>query len=201
MRAALAALLCSFPVSAAGLDLEIAPGWTWSTDVAASGPALRGSAGWDLGWLAPSIVAFAAPLDPGSPSHANQGGGVQAWGFAAELRAHAQSGFFAALGAGFGKLAALQAADGDTWSYHGAVAPYVAAAAGYQFAWRKIRVGLELTLDVFNRVHFVGDTGLEFCVDTVGATPSASQFCPTGRSFPLVGLALTLGGNPSGPPR
>jgi hypothetical protein len=199
MRAAVAALLCSLPTQAGGLDLEIAPGWTWSTDVAASGPVLRARGGYDLGWLTPSISAFAAPLDPGNVTH-RQGGGIQGWGFAAELRVHAQRGLFAALGAGIGKLGALQSASDDAKGYRGAVAPYVEAAAGYQFTWRKVRVGLELTVDVFNRVHLVGDLGSRFCVDTGGLPGSSIQFCPTGRSFPLVGLALTLGGNPSGPP-
>lgn len=90
----------------------------------------------------------------------------------------------------------LQAANGDTEGYRGAPAPYVEGAVGYQFVGRGIRLGVELTLDIFNRVHLDGDLGPRICVDEGGGSPPAFiQFCPTGRPFPLVGLALTVGAN------
>ena len=52
---------------------------------------------------------------------------------------------------------------------------------------------------MFNRVHLVGDTGSSSCVDEGSGLPGPMyQFCPTGRSFPMIGFALTVGGNPFG---
>ncbi|HET7784367.1 MAG TPA: hypothetical protein VFL36_00200 [Myxococcales bacterium] len=195
MRAAFVAILCSLPVHADGLDLELAPGWIWSTDISASAPVVRARAGYETRWLTPSVAGMVAPADPGPLLHGGQGGGIQGWGLAAELRIHTQGPhrLFAALGGGFGQLIALQAAEGDTEGYRGALAPYVHGAAGYRFASRAFRLGIELTLDVFNRVHLLGDLGTRICVDGGGAPNAFVRFCPTGSSFPMIGLALTLG--------
>ena len=196
MRAAFAALLCSLPVHAAGFDLELGPGWIWSTDVAASAPIVRARAGYETRWLTPSVTGVAALLDPGPLVHQGQSGGIHGWGLAAELRIHTQGRhrLFAGLGLGFGQLIALQVANGDTEGYRGALAPYVEGAVGYQFTAGMLRLGIELTADVFNRVHLDGDLGTRFCVDEGGGSPPSSiQFCPTGHSFPMIGLALTLG--------
>ncbi|MCA1828831.1 MAG: hypothetical protein ABR567_19565 [Myxococcales bacterium] len=197
MRVILAAFLCALPLHAAGLDVEIAPGlFWWSNDVASAGPVLRARVGYETSWLTPSLTGIWAFLDPGEPSHQGQKGGIAGWGLAAELRVHTSGAHrvFAALGAGLGELSTLQVENGDTEAYHGATAPYVEGAAGYQFVGEKMRFGIELTLDVFNRVHRVGDLGTTFCVDEGGANPPAQiQFCPTGRSFPVVGVAVTLG--------
>lgn len=198
MRILLAVLICSFPIRADGLDLEIAPGWTWSTDVSASAPVVRARAGYDTRWLTYSLVGLAALFtDPGPLMHQGQGGGLRAWGLAAEGRVHGQGKgrFFAALGAGFGQLTVLQAANADTEGYRGAAAPYVEGVLGYQYVGRPLRVGIELTLDVFNRVHLDGDLGNRICVDGGGSPDGFVRFCPTGRPFPLVGLVLTLGAN------
>jgi hypothetical protein len=197
MRVLFAVVLCSLPLHAEGLELEIAPGWTWATDVSASAPMVRARAGYDTGWFTPSLSVFTALLsDPGPLVHGQQGGGLLAWGVAAEARVHSRGNqrVFAALGAGFGQLMALQAANGDTEGYRGRPAPYVEGAVGYQFVRWGLRLGIELTVDIFNRVHLEGDLGTRFCVDEVGGVIAASgQFCPTGRSFPLFGLALTVG--------
>jgi hypothetical protein len=199
MRILLAVLVCSLPIHADGLDLEIAPGWTWSTDVSASAPIVRARAGYDTRWFTSSLTGVGALLlDPGPLVHQRQGGGLRAWGLAAEARVHTQGDhrLFAALGAGFGQLTALQVANGDTEGYRGAPAPYGEGAVGYQFVRWGLRLGVELTVDIFNRVHLDGDLGTRFCVDEGGGSPPASiQFCPTGRSFPVVGLALTVGAN------
>lgn len=80
MRITLAVLVCSLPVHADGLDLEIAPGWTWSTDVSASAPIVRARAGYDTRWFTSSLTGVAALLlDPGPLVHQQQGGGLRAW--------------------------------------------------------------------------------------------------------------------------
>jgi hypothetical protein len=66
------------------------------------------------------------------------------------------------------------------------------AAAGYRWVRDKLRLGLELTLDVFNRVNLEGDLGTRFCVDNPPPGVGAIE-CPTGHSFPMFGLALTIG--------
>ena len=198
MRILVAALLCSLPVHADGFDLEIAPGWTWSTDVDASAPIVRLRAGYDTRWFTPSLTTVGALLvDPGPRGRQMQGGGLRAWGIAAEARVHTQGDhrLFAALGAGFGRLTALQLANHDTEGWAGYTAPYVEGAVGYQFVRWGLRLGVEFTVDFFNRVHLLGDLGNRICVEGGGSPPASIQFCPTGRPYPLVGLALTVGAN------
>jgi hypothetical protein len=198
LRATLVALLlCSLPAQADGLRLTLEPGWIWSNDLPVTAATLRGRAGYELGWLAPSVALMMAPTDPGPRSHGGQNGGIQAWGLAAELRA--QTGgrhrFFAALGGGVGQLTAMQAENGDTIGVRGETGPYFEGALGYEFSAGIFRLGLELTGDVFNRVHTVGDLGGPFCVDANQAQGPGSvvQFCPARRSFFMWGLALVAG--------
>jgi hypothetical protein len=100
--------------------------------------------------------------------------------------------FVAALGGGWGQLSALQAENGDTEGYRGKGAPYVEAAIGYQWVHGELRLGVELSVDVFNRINLLGDLGTRFCVESAPLGGS-SMVCPTGRSFPMVRLAVTLG--------
>src|SRR5260221_4181203 len=192
-------IVCSQRLHADGLELELAPGLTWSQDVGASSPIVRARAGYDTRLFTLSLTGVAALfLDPGPPGHQHQDGGFRAWGLAAEGRVHTRGDhrLFAALGAGFGQLEVLQAANADTESYRGAPAPYVEGALGYQFVGGGIRLGIELTLDFFNRVHLDGDLGSRICVDEAGGSPSSFiQFGPTGRPVLLVRLALTVGAN------
>jgi hypothetical protein len=161
---------------------------------------LRARLGVEFPWFTPSIVGFGAFLsDPGPPSHqtptSGQRGGWKGWGVAAEGRFHTngEHRFFAALGAGWGQLSTLQVANGDTVAYQGKPAPYVVTAIGYQWAHDELRLGVELTLDFFNRVNLYGDLGTIFCTDSYPLASTSIMQCPTGRSFPMVGLALTLG--------
>ena len=192
MRAALAALLCSFPLHAEGFDLELAPGWLTSTDISASAPVVRARAGWETEWLTPSVSAMLTLSDPGPAVHFGQDGGIKAWGFAAELRAHTrgQLRFFAALGAGAGRLSVLQAENVDMESLHGVTAPYVEAAVGADLDLGTLRLGLALTADFFNRVHSFGDLVIRSCVDE--ASGPYGQFCPTGQTYRMIGVALTV---------
>jgi len=197
MRARWLIVLAPVAAHAAGVELEVAPGYGRSTDISASAPVLRARLGIEYPWLTPSIFAVGAFLsDPGPLVHQGQRGGWTGWGLAAEARFHTngEHRFVAALGAGWGQLSTLQVENGDTEGYRGKPAPYVEAAMGYQWVRGQLRLGVELTLDIFNRVHLDGDLGTRFCVDEGGGSPPASvQFCPTGRSFPIVGLALTVG--------
>ena len=61
------------------------------------------------------------------------------------------------------------------------------AAAGYQWVRGQLRLGVELTLDIFNRLDWVDD------VSSASSLSCLQVQCPTGRSFPMVGFALTLG--------
>jgi hypothetical protein len=181
-------LIVLMPVAAhaAGVELEVAPGYAWSADISAAAPVLRGRLGVEYSWFTPSIVAVGAFLqDPGPLVHQRQRGGWSGWGVAAEARFHTsgEHRFLAALGAGWGQLSTLQVENGDTEGYRGKAAPYVEASMGYQWVRGQLRLGVELTLDIFNRVDLVGDLGTRICTTQ----------CPTGRSFPMTGLALTLG--------
>ncbi|HZR10874.1 MAG TPA: hypothetical protein VFA79_19965 [Myxococcales bacterium] len=190
-------VLMPLAAHAAQLEFEIAPGYTWSNDISASAPVLRGRVGIEFPWFTPSIVGVGAFLeDPGPLVHQRQGGGWTGLGVAAEARFHTngEQRLFVALGAGWGQLSALQAENGDTEGYRGMDAPYVEAALGYQWVGDGLRLGLEVTLDVFNRVNLMGDLGSRICVDSV--SPGSGGFvmvCPTGRSFSMIGLALTIG--------
>lgn len=135
-------------------------------------------------------------FDPGPRAHSGQRGGWNGWGLAGEIRFHTngEQRFLAALGAGWGQLSALQVDNGDTEGYAGKPAPYVEAAIGYQWVRDQLRLGLELTIDVFNRVNLYGDLGTRFCVDS--PPPGSGSLivqCPTHRSFPMVGVAFTVG--------
>jgi len=199
MRVLWLVVLMPVAAHAAGVELEVAPGYAWSTDISASAPVLRARLGVEFPWFTPSIVGVGGLSDPGRLSHQGQRGGWTGWGLAAELRFHTngEDRFFAGLGAGWGQLSTLQIENGDTEGYRGKPAPYVEAVIGYQWVHDELRLGIELTLDIFNRVHLDGDFGTRFCVDEGGGSPPASvQFCPTGHSFPMVGLALTLGFTP-----
>ena len=200
MRAALAIVLMPLAVQAAAVELEIAPGYAWSTDINASAPVLRARLGIETLWFTPSIVGVAAFSDAGPLVHQGQRGGWTGWGLAAEARFHTdgEHRFVAALGAGWGQLSALQIDNGDTEGYRGKPAPYVEAAIGYQWVRDELRLGLELTLDIFNRVNLEGDLGNRICVDSYPVPNSYIMACPTGRSFPFIGLALTLGFAPNG---
>jgi hypothetical protein len=198
LRAAIVALLlCSLPAQADGLRLTLEPGWIWSNQIPVSAATLRGRAGYEIGWLAPSVAFMMAPSDPGPRSHGGQDGGIQAWGLAAEMRAQSEAPhrFFVALGGGVGQLTTMQAVNGDTIGYRGETAPYVEGALGYEFSAGIFRLGLELTADVFNRVHLVGDTGGPFCVEPNEAQPAGSvfQFCPAKHPFLMWGVALVVG--------
>jgi hypothetical protein len=177
--------------------MEVAPGYAWSTDISASAPVLRARLGIEYPWFTPSILAVGAFLsDPGPLVHQGQRGGWTGWGLAAEARFHTEGEhrFVAALGAGWGQLSSLQVANGDTEGYRGKPAPYVETAIGYQWVRdEELRIGLELTLDIFNRVNLEGDLGTRFCVDSAPPGQGSIMECPTGGSFPMVGLALTLG--------
>lgn len=61
-------LVVLMPVAAhaAGIELEVAPGYAWSTDISASGLALRGRLGVEFPWFTPSIVALGGFLRSGS---------------------------------------------------------------------------------------------------------------------------------------
>jgi hypothetical protein len=203
MRAAWAIVFMPLAAQAAGVELEIAPGYSWSTEIDASAPVLRARLGLETSWFTPSVLGFLVLDDPGALVHQGQRGGWAGWGLAAEARFHTdgENRFVAALGAGWGQLFALQLENGDTEGYRGKPAPYVEAAVGYQWVGDKLRVGLELTLDVFNRVNLEGDLGGRFCVDS--APPGGGNYvmvCPTGRSFPFIGLALTIGFAANGEP-
>jgi len=190
----LRSLLVLLPVAAhaAGAELELAPGYAWSTDISASAPVVRGRLGVELPWVTPSIIGLAALGDPGVLTHFSQQGGWSGWGVGIEARFHTsgEHRFVAALGFGWGQLSKLQVENGDLEGYRGKPAPYVAAAAGYQWVHDDLRLGLELTLDVFNRVNLVGDLGTRNCPETAAL---GFPECPTGRSFPMLGLAVTLG--------
>jgi len=193
MRAHWLIILMPVAAHAAGVELEVAPGYAWSTDVSASAPVLRGRLGVEFPWFTPSIVAVSAFLDPGPLGHQRQSGGWTGWGLAAEARFHTEGEhrFVAALGAGWGRLSTLQAENGDLQGYQGKPAPYVQGAIGYQWVRGRLRLGIELTLDIFNRVNREGDLGAVFCHDGVPSSGFVSR--STERSFPIVGLALTLG--------
>jgi hypothetical protein len=195
MRARWLIVLMPVAAHAAGVELEVAPGYAWSTDISASAPVLRARLGIEYPWFTPSIVGFGAFLsEPGPLVHQGQRGGWTGWGVAAEARFHTngEHRFFAGLGAGWGQLSTLQIENGDTIGYRGRPGPYVEGAVGYQWAPGQLRLGIELTLDFFNRVNLEGDFGTRFCVDNP-PPGSGSIECPTGHSFPMVGLALTLG--------
>lgn len=187
MRAHWLLVLMPLAANASGLELELAPGYSWSTDIGAAAPVLRARLGVEYPWFTPSIVGVGAFFDPGPLVHQNQRGGWSGWGVAAEARFHTEGEhrLVAGVGAGLGQLSALQVASGDTEGYRGHPAPYLEAAAGYQWVRGAFRLGVELTLDLFNRVDLEGDLGTRFCF---------AGSCPTGRSFPMLGLALTLGG-------
>jgi len=193
MRAHWLIILMPVAAHAAGVELEVAPGYAWSTDVSASAPVLRGRLGVEYPWFTPSIVGVGAFLSPGPLTHYSQRGGWTGWGLAAEVRFHTEgeNRFVAALGGGWGQLSTLQAENGDDEGYQGRPAPYVQAAIGYQRVFGQLRLGIELTLDIFNRVNREGDIGVAFCADVPGS--GFVMQCPTGRSFPIVGLALTVG--------
>jgi len=186
-------VLMPMAANAADVVLEVAPGYAWSTDINESAPVLRGRLGIEFPWFTPSIFGFTALSDPGEPAHQRQGGGWNGWGIAAEARFHTngEHRFVAALGVGWGKLITLQAENGDTEAYQGKAAPYVEGAIGYQWAHGPLRLGLEMTLDFFNRVNLMGDLGTRFCVDSFQSATIAP--CPTGRTFPMIGFAATLG--------
>ena len=198
MRGRWLILLIPVAAHAAGVDLEVAPGYAWSADISASAPVLRARLGVDYAWFTPSIVGVGAFVDPGPRAHQGQRGGWTGWGVAAEARFHTKGEhrFFAALGAGWGQLSTLQVENGDTEGYGGKPAPYVEAAMGYQWVRGQLRLGVELTLDVFNRVNLEGDLGTRICVDSAPPGSGFIMECPTGRSSPMVGLALTLGFGP-----
>src|SRR6266478_5832545 len=128
-------LIVLMPVAAhaGGLELEVAPGYAWSTDISASAPLLRGRLGFEFPWFTPSIVGFGGLSDPGPLQHQIQRGGWTGWGLAAEGRFHTngEHRFFAALGAGWGLLSSLQVKHGDLRGdfegYRGYAAPYVEA--------------------------------------------------------------------------
>jgi hypothetical protein len=126
MRAGWLVVFMPVAAHAAGMDLEAAPGWSWSTDISASAPVLRGRLGFEFPWFTPSIVGVGAFSDPGPLVHQNQRGGWNGWGVAAEARVHneGEHQWFAALGFGWGQLTALQAENGDTEGYRGKPAPY-----------------------------------------------------------------------------
>jgi hypothetical protein len=180
---------------AAGVELEVAPGYAWSRDIATSAPVLRGRFGIEYPWFTPSIVAIGTFLgNPGPLVHQGQRGGWTGWGVAADVRFHTsgEHRFVAGLGAGWGQLSTLQVENGDLEGYRGTAAPYVEGAMGYQWVRGDLRLGVELTVDVFNRINLVGDIGSRFCVEG-GPTVADIGPCPTGRSFAMLGLALTLG--------
>jgi hypothetical protein len=99
----------------------------------------------------------------------------------------------AGLGVGWGQLSTLQEANGDTIGYHGKPAPYVEGTAGYHWAGSHFRAGLVLTVDFFNRINLEGDLGNRLCGDGYPPGTYLVAACPTGRSFPMIGLALTVG--------
>jgi len=196
MRAPWILLLTPVAAHAMALDLEIAPGIAWSTDIPAAAPVMRGRVGFEFPWFTPSIAAVGAFLtDPGPPAHQGQRGGLTGWGVAAEARFHTEGEyrFVAGVGVGWGQLSTLQQANGDTEGYHGKPAPYVEAVVGYQWAGSDFRAGVVLTLDFFNRVNLEGDLSDRFCADGYPIGPYQIAECPTGRSFPMIGVALTLG--------
>jgi hypothetical protein len=194
MRARWLIVLVPMAAHAAGVELEVAPGHAWSTDITESAPVLRGRLGIEFPWFTPSVVGFSTIFsDPGPAAHQGQRGGWTGWGLAAEGRFHTngEHRFVAALGFGWGKLTTLQVQNGDTERYEGKAAPYVEAAIGYQWARGPLRLGLEMTLDFFNRVYLMGDLGTRFCTDAFQSATVAP--CPTGRTFPMIGFAATLG--------
>ena len=187
-------LLWSLSTSAATLELEVEPGYVWSPDISNSGPPssivsspiLRARVGVDLGWFTPSVGVFTALFqDPGPPVDATQKGGLRAWGVAAQARFHSTGThqFVAGGGVGWGQLIALQAQYGDL-AYIGRLAPYVNAFAGYRVVLGPLRLGLELTLDGFNRVDLRTDFANPPC-------PHPYQ-CPTGSTMWLRSVALAV---------
>jgi hypothetical protein len=181
MRGGWMLLVCLAPgaARAAGLELELSPGIAVSQDSSAAAPVVRGRIGVGFPYLTPSLVVFGTLSgDPGPSAHQNQGGGIDAWGVATEVRVHnsGSNQFGLALGAGVGQLTVTQQSGGDLASFRGHVAPYVEAAVGYRHQGDRIRFGLDATLDVFNRVDFVSD---------VNPGPHGSSW--------LLGLAITVG--------
>lgn len=193
VRTLLIVLLASSASHAATLQLEAGPGLISSNDLTARSPVLRARAGIDFGWFTASAVGLAALFaDPQSLSHTVQDGGVRAWATAAEARFHTTGThqLAAALSLGWGQLESLQDSNGDAQGYRGHAAPYVGGSLGYRYLHRNLRLGADLSLDAFNRVDIVGDTGGAFCDATGTRSPYA---CPTGSHWYFAGLTLFIG--------
>ena len=193
VRALLIVLLASSASQAAALQLEAGPGLISSNDATATSPVLRARAGMDLGWFTASAVGLAALFaDPQALSHTVQDGGVRAWATAAEARFHTTGPhqLAVALSFGWGQLVSLQDSNGDAVGYRGHAAPYVGGSLGYRYLRRNLRLGADLSLEAFNRVDVVGDTGGAFCDSTGTRSPPV---CPLGRTWYFAGLTLFIG--------
>ena len=193
VRVLLIVLLASSSSHAAALQLEAGPGLISSNDATATSPVLRARAGMDLGWFTASAVGLAALFaDPQALSHTVQDGGVRAWATAAEARFHTTGPhqLALALSVGWGKLVSLQASNGDAVGYRGHAAPYVGGSLGYRYLRRNLRLGADLSLEAFNRVDVVGDTGGAFCDSTGTRSPPV---CPLARTWYFAGLNLFIG--------
>jgi hypothetical protein len=75
MRALWLVFLMPVAAHAAGVELEVAPGYAWSTDISASAPVLRARLGVEFPWFTPSIVGVGGLSDPGRLAHQGQRGG------------------------------------------------------------------------------------------------------------------------------
>ena len=180
-------IVARMPVAAqaARVEVEVAPAWARSTDVDAAAAVLRARAGVELPWFTPSITVFEAFL-----SDLERESGLNGWAVAAEGRFHTNGvhRFVAAGAAGWGRLSLREQSRFETQRYTGEPALYLHGAIGYQYALHPLRVGVELTWDRFDAVHFEGETAASFCFN---GTPLYPQ-CP-GDSSTLVGFAVTLG--------
>lgn len=188
MRSLWIIALCPVALAArgAGLELELGPGVGWSTDVSASSPMLRARAGIEMGWLTPSVAAMGALFQNAAELSDRPGGqnsALRGWGVAAELRFHTpgRHRLDCGLGVGWGQFIALQPRLAFGSGYRGHAAPYVNGTLGYRFLGHgPMILGVDLTLDVFNRL------------DHQGESCAASQ-CPTGSSFFVIGIAASIG--------
>ena len=186
MRLLLLATLTVVPLAARAAvpELELAPGVAVSNDASQAAPSVRARMGVRFPWFTPSLVVFgAATSTPGPKSHNRQDGGLQAWAFAAEVAVHNDGAnqLSAAFGAGVGRLIVAQQSDGDYSTYAGEVAPCVEATLGYRHLFERFTVGIEGTLQVFNRVTYFSDVGTD----------------RNGRLYlggsPIIGVAVSFG--------
>ena len=189
MRAWCLVVLLPFAAHAEGVEFEISPGYAKSMDVDASTPLLRGRVGVDLGWLTPSVVGMAALFEDPQVAFQSVEGGVRAWAIAGDVRAHTSGPhqLSAGVGVGWGQLLVLQEQRPFGW-YRGHPAAYVEATVGYRFVHEHWRVGVDLTVDVFNRLDLYGEDASRAC----GGGFTAAV-CPTNKSFSFAGVALSLG--------